>query len=75
MWEGVSSRQHTLEKVFVASSGTIGSVEFMLLGTVRLTLETGESKHVDWAGHACARKEARAGAPWLFTYYRVYLQT
>ena len=74
MWDKTASRQHTLTKVFGESLNVAGDeFELIILGSVDLVFKTGESKSMDWAGHACLKRDTQKG--FRFTYYRVYLQT
>ncbi|KAK5664047.1 hypothetical protein OQA88_261 [Cercophora sp. LCS_1] len=89
MWNEVSARKHTLEKVFPANfddAFRMNAAEFMLFGSVtyrrKAELAAPDSEaaeredleaKVDWAAHGKLKRDA-SNAPWGFAYYRVYLQ-
>ncbi|RGP80777.1 fungal specific transcription factor [Fusarium longipes] len=69
MWDAVSSRKHTLDKVYSFGSGTN---QVMLNGTVALELKNGGSAEIEWAGRM--ELEANDGKHRL-KFYQVYLDT
>ncbi|UNI17583.1 hypothetical protein JDV02_003915 [Purpureocillium takamizusanense] len=69
MWTVVSSRRHTVFKVFPFA----GADEFMIYGSVALGLKNGAGVDVDWA--ARAELEKSADGRWRMKYYQVYLDT
>ena len=81
MWTHVSSRKHTVTKVFPArfkapeEEDSSGEVELMLFGQVDLTLKDGGKAAVPWAGHATIVKDTSGEkGEWRFAQYRVWLQ-
>ncbi|KAJ4135236.1 hypothetical protein NW768_004857 [Fusarium equiseti] len=69
MWDAVSARKHTLDKVF-----TFGNAdEVMLNGTVALELKNGGKAEIEWAG----RMELEKGSDgkYRLKFYQVYLDT
>lgn len=72
MWTHVSSRKHTVTKVFPARFKTTEEeteageeqeeCELMLFGQVDLTLKDGGSAAVPWAGHATVVRDTAAPA-------------
>lgn len=69
MWDAVSARKHTLDKVF-----TFGNAdEVMLNGTVALELKNGSKAEIEWAG----RMELEKGGDgkYRLKFYQVYLDT
>lgn len=68
MWSAVSSRRHTIHKVFPFSAQ---DNEFMLYGSVAMELRNGSNVDVDWA----ARAEIEKGddGKWRMKFYQVYL--
>ncbi|GJN71358.1 hypothetical protein PLIIFM63780_006310 [Purpureocillium lilacinum] len=71
MWTVVSSRRHTVYKVFPFSAG---ANELMIYGSVALGLKSGANVDVDWAARAELVKSAADGR-WRMKYYQVYLDT
>ncbi len=69
MWTVVSSRRHTVYKVFPFSAG---ANELMIYGSVALGLKSGANVDVDWAARAELVKSAADGR-WRMKYYQVYL--
>ncbi|KAL1839130.1 hypothetical protein VTK73DRAFT_4124 [Phialemonium thermophilum] len=67
MWSAVSSRQHTVFKVFPFGSS---AREFMLYGTVEFGFRNGQQGAVDWAARAEMSQE---GGRWRMSFYQVYL--
>ncbi|GAB0137625.1 hypothetical protein EsDP_00005882 [Epichloe bromicola] len=70
MWSAVSSRRHTIHKIFPFSAQ---GNEFMLYGSVAMELRNGSNVDVDWA----ARAEIEKGddGKWRMKFYQVYLDT
>ncbi|KAL4728767.1 hypothetical protein ACLX1H_003166 [Fusarium chlamydosporum] len=69
MWDAVSSRKHTLDKVFPFGS----SDKLMLNGIVALELKNGGRAEIEWAG----RMELEKGndGKYRLKFYQVYLDT
>jgi hypothetical protein len=68
-WTQVSTRRHTVEKVFPFGHD---AEEFMLRGTVVYKFKDGGKAAVDWAARAeLVREGVEVG--WKFRYYQVYL--
>lgn len=67
MWDAVSSRKHTLDKLFPFGS----SDQLMLNGTVALELKNGGKAEIEWAG----RMELEKGndGKHRLKFYQVYL--
>jgi hypothetical protein len=87
MWDGVTSRKHTVTKVFPARFQELpppdddGSVprgveqELMLFGDVHRVLDDGSEVRVPWATHAVVRKVTEGERhEWKLAQYRVWLQ-
>ncbi|CAF3622049.1 hypothetical protein SNK05_010453 [Fusarium graminearum] len=70
MWDAVSSRKHTLDKVFSFGSG---SDKVMLNGTVALELKNGASAEIEWAGRM--ELEKANDGKYRLKFYQVYLDT
>jgi hypothetical protein len=68
MWDAVSSRKHTLDKVFPFGSG---SDQVMLNGTVALELKNGASAEIEWAGKM--ELEKGTDGKYRLKFYQVYL--
>lgn len=68
MWDAVSSRKHTLDKVFSFGSG---SDKVMLNGTVALELKNGASAEIEWAGRM--ELEKANDGKYRLKFYQVYL--
>lgn len=69
MWSVVTSRKHTLTKVFPGRFGGLEEYELMLFGEVARKKKDGLSAVFSWAGHAILRRESEC---WKFSYYRVW---
>lgn len=69
MWTAVDSRKHTVPKIFPFGNN---ADEFMLYGTVDLTLKNGGSASLEWAGRAKVVKSATDGKLRM-SFYQVYL--
>ncbi|KAJ9157779.1 hypothetical protein NKR23_g233 [Pleurostoma richardsiae] len=70
MWSTVSSREHTVVKIFPFGPN---AHEFMLYGGVKYTFETGQKAEKDWAARADLAKGP--DGKWRMKYYQVYLDT
>ena len=68
MWEAVTSRKHTVFKVFPYGEG---ATELMLYGKVLYGFKDGRETTVDWAARAELANEG--GDKWRFKFYQVYL--
>lgn len=66
LWAHVSSRQHTISKIFPFGSH---SQELMIYGVVAYELKNGISATVEWAGRAILVKDTK----WRMSFYQVYL--
>ncbi|KAF5024567.1 hypothetical protein F66182_3330 [Fusarium sp. NRRL 66182] len=71
MWDAVTSRKHTLYKVFPFGPG---AEEVMLYGTVALQLKNGSSAEIEWAARAELARAASDGK-FRLKFYQVYLDT
>lgn len=69
MWTAVDSRKHAVPKIFPFGNN---ADEFMLYGTVDLTLKNGGSASLEWAGRAKVVKSATDGKLRM-SFYQVYL--
>jgi hypothetical protein len=67
MWDAVSSRKHSILKVF--PFGPMSS-EVMLYGTVAYVLKDGRRFEVPWGARAMMVKDREA---WKMGFYQVYL--
>jgi hypothetical protein len=67
MWEVVTSRKHTVYKVFPYGAN---ATELMLYGKVQYGFKDGRETSVDWAARAEMFEE---GGNWRFKFYQVYL--
>ncbi len=67
MWEAVTSRKHTVYKVFPYGEK---ADELMLYGRVQYGFKDGREVGVDWGARAEMVKD---GGKWKFQYYQVYL--
>ncbi len=68
MWSAVSSRKHTIPKIFPFGND---SDEFMLYGNVSLVLKNDARSDLEWAGRAKLVKSD--GGQWKFKFYQIYL--
>lgn len=69
MWTAVDARKHTVPKIFPFGND---ANEFMLYGTVDLSLKNGGSASLEWAGRAKVVKSATDGKMRM-SFYQVYL--
>jgi hypothetical protein len=67
MWEVVTSRKHTIYKVFPYGEK---ATEFMLYGKVQYGFKDGRETSVEWAARA---EMTNDGGKWRFRFYQVYL--
>lgn len=67
MWDAVSSRQHTISKIFPFGAN---ATELMLYGTVAYKLKDNRKAEVPWGARAVMVKEGEA---WKMGFYQVYL--
>jgi hypothetical protein len=67
MWEVVTSRKHTVYKVFPYGEN---ATELMLYGKVQYGFKDGRETSVDWAARA---EMVQDGGKWRFRFYQVYL--
>lgn len=67
MWDAVTSRLHTVYKVFPYGEG---ATELMLYGRVQYGMKDGREVGLDWAGRA---EMVQDKGEWKFLFYQVYL--
>jgi len=72
MWEVVTSRKHTVYKVFPYGEN---ASEVMLFGKVQYGFKDGREIGVDWAARAEMVKDEAGPSGWKFRFYQVYLDS
>lgn len=67
MWSSISSRKHTVPKIFPFGSS---SREFMLYGSVKFGFKNGQEGEADWAARA---EVSSQDGVWRMSFYQIYL--